>query len=536
MKIRNKQTGQIIEVTEDQLADYGLSPMAKGGMIKRADGSYSRHGLWDSIRANKGSGRKPTKEMLKQEKKIRAAEKAYGGYMQMGGGLTDWFMATGGGINNPGFRALPDYVQKKIIDNMAYGGYLPMAEEGDGIPYREPLMMAPTVIEEEQPFTTIQRTLPEGVTYSSQIPFQMGAVSDYGISAPMIPAPVVQKAAAPKNLGLVDYLASMNMAFDKESRKKLAKELGITGYDFSAAKNTELLKKLKEKGSKAAPKGSMANPVVLPEFTVTAGRKGSPIGTKANPVVLPEFVAEPRPDAVEVLRNYVQGPGRAPYLNAPPQSPLQRTLSNLPPSALRAAEQNLYSRTPFSSYTKDLEKAAAEKKKQPKAAEKDRNIFQRAVEFFGGKEALPYFLQENGGYMASGGCMECGGKMAEGGKLPKEILRARLESHMSPGEAQDYLSSYGMGGYLDEAAEGKWIQKATASIKRRGTEGVCTGSKFGSSSCPPGSKRYNLAKTFRKMAKSRKKEDGGYALGSEHEMTDSQIANLRAMGYKIKEV
>lgn len=51
--------------------------------------------------------------------------------------------------------------------------------------------------------------------------------------------------------------------------------------------------------------------------------------------------------------------------------------------------------------------------------------------------------------------------------------------------------------------KGGWIQKATASIKRRGTEGVCTGSKFGSSSCPPGSRRYNLAKTFKKMARSR---------------------------------
>ena len=51
---------------------------AKGGMIKRADGSYSRRGLWDNIRANKGSGRKPTKEMLKQEAKIRAQEQ-YGG-------------------------------------------------------------------------------------------------------------------------------------------------------------------------------------------------------------------------------------------------------------------------------------------------------------------------------------------------------------------------------------------------------------------------------------------------------------------------
>lgn len=63
--------------------------------------------------------------------------------------------------------------------------------------------------------------------------------------------------------------------------------------------------------------------------------------------------------------------------------------------------------------------------------------------------------------------------------------------------------------WTESYKKGGWIQKATASIKKRGTEGVCTGSKFGGSSCPPGSKRYNLAKTFRKMAKSRKKEDGG---------------------------
>jgi hypothetical protein len=40
-------------------------------MIKRADGSYSQRGFWDNIRANKGSGKEPTKEMLKQEKKIK---------------------------------------------------------------------------------------------------------------------------------------------------------------------------------------------------------------------------------------------------------------------------------------------------------------------------------------------------------------------------------------------------------------------------------------------------------------------------------
>ena len=51
------------------------------------------------------------------------------------------------------------------------------------------------------------------------------------------------------------------------------------------------------------------------------------------------------------------------------------------------------------------------------------------------------------------------------------------------------------------AKDGKWIQKATASIKRRGTEGVCTGKKFGGPTCRPGTKRYNLAKTFKKMAR-----------------------------------
>jgi hypothetical protein len=46
-----------------------------GAMIKRADGSTSKRGLWDNIRKNKGSGKKPTKQMLVQEKKIKAKSK-----------------------------------------------------------------------------------------------------------------------------------------------------------------------------------------------------------------------------------------------------------------------------------------------------------------------------------------------------------------------------------------------------------------------------------------------------------------------------
>jgi len=55
----------------------------------------------------------------------------------------------------------------------------------------------------------------------------------------------------------------------------------------------------------------------------------------------------------------------------------------------------------------------------------------------------------------------------------------------------------------------KWIQKASADIKKRGTEGVCTGPKFGGPTCPEGSKRYNLAKVFKGMAKKKKKAAWG---------------------------
>ena len=53
------------------------SSLKSGGkvMLKRKDGSKSPRGLWDNIRAAKGSGKKPTAQMLKQEKKIKAKTK-----------------------------------------------------------------------------------------------------------------------------------------------------------------------------------------------------------------------------------------------------------------------------------------------------------------------------------------------------------------------------------------------------------------------------------------------------------------------------
>lgn len=52
-----------------------MAKAKKKKMIKRKDGSYSQRGLWDNIRAKKGSGKKPTKEMLEQERKIKKKAK-----------------------------------------------------------------------------------------------------------------------------------------------------------------------------------------------------------------------------------------------------------------------------------------------------------------------------------------------------------------------------------------------------------------------------------------------------------------------------
>ena len=47
-------------------------------------------------------------------------------------------------------------------------------------------------------------------------------------------------------------------------------------------------------------------------------------------------------------------------------------------------------------------------------------------------------------------------------------------------------------------AKKNWIKKVTDSIKRRGTEGVCTGSKFGGPTCRPGTKKMNKKKGNKK--------------------------------------
>ena len=84
---------QKIDILKREKQRRGTTPKGKTGakltkaktgkqMLKRADGSVSQRGLWDNIRAaakkNKAAGKpgkKPTAQMLKQERKIKAKSK-----------------------------------------------------------------------------------------------------------------------------------------------------------------------------------------------------------------------------------------------------------------------------------------------------------------------------------------------------------------------------------------------------------------------------------------------------------------------------
>ena len=82
-----------------------------------------------------------------------------------------------------------------------------------------------------------------------------------------------------------------------------------------------------------------------------------------------------------------------------------------------------------------------------------------------------------------------------------------------------------------EGSDDKWIQKATKNMRK---DKPCTGKKFGSETCPPGSKRYNLAKTFRAMNKKKAAKGGRIGLangGLSHAAGYSPVLGNNRFGY-----
>jgi hypothetical protein len=109
-------------------------------MIKRKDGSYSQRGLWDNIRAKKGSGKKPTPEMLKQERKIKR-NMADGGKMPTGVAKARFVAANSGNVSEArqdaskyGYKFMSGGRLKSAY--MAKGGSISHTTKGPGANYR----------------------------------------------------------------------------------------------------------------------------------------------------------------------------------------------------------------------------------------------------------------------------------------------------------------------------------------------------------------------------------------------------------------
>ena len=251
-----------------------------GQMIRRADGSYSQRGLWDNVRANKGSGKKPSKEMLEQEKKIKAKEMKYGG------------------TNNPGFDALPDYVQAKILSEMGYGGtaysYMQKGGEPDGGMALGQITAVMDKMDKLRQFIQPGSDLEPWISSKLAVmDHYADAVSDYMMYNPEAQGMMEEEQGLPMGQmaeggSIVDFLASRRIDSSKANRARLAKENGVENYDYSGQKNTELLNILRSKmtNNTTKPVNGLPAPrkVVPPPAPVRA--KGKTAAAQEREVVL----------------------------------------------------------------------------------------------------------------------------------------------------------------------------------------------------------------------------------------------------------
>mgnify|MGYP001186617182 FL=1 len=115
-------------------------------------------------------------------------------------------------------------------------------------------------------------------------------------------------------------------------------------------------------------------------------------------------------------------------------------------------------------------------------------------QYFDSTAAFPMKTKKRKGYYGGGRTNlleELGRVEGERSNPNRRAEISRVHSELNRG--------YATGGRVG-AKDGKWIQKATASIKKRGTEGKCT--PITKPGCTGRAKA--LAKTFKKMARERK--------------------------------
>jgi len=172
------------------------------------------------------------------------------------------------------------------------------------------------------------------------------------------------------------------------------------------------------------------------------------------------------------------------------------------PGAKKAAEQTRNKKAEGGWITK--------KKKQGYKDREDESLGMRTGKESGKKQSMKDRRDESYGKWGTRPNQRI--NRAKGGKAKKKKYKRHGMEFDKPLGPKGTFSSDNPPKRMEVAKGGKakknWIQGVNKSIKKRGTKGVCTGKKFGSASCPAGSKRYNLAKTFKKMARAKHASGG----------------------------
>jgi len=259
---------------------------ANGGeMIRRADGHYSHRGLWDNIRANKGSGKKPSKEMIQQEKKIRS-KMAHGGstysngiWFQDGGDVdqmanggihikkshegkfTDWAKRHGMSMSEAiqaGKHAKSAAVRKMatFADNARHWKHAEGGSTFSGNAFYqnggEPQIQDypdynayMAALQQYQSYYGNQDTPNNEVTQTAS-PRWHSEWDDQGINPEYDVPSASRKLNDYKGVSIVDFLAAQGInKTDYASRKELAKALGISNYTGRGDQNMQLINLLK---------------------------------------------------------------------------------------------------------------------------------------------------------------------------------------------------------------------------------------------------------------------------------------------------
>jgi hypothetical protein len=231
-----------------------------------------------------------------------------------------YYFSNGGVPNNKGFNALPDYVQKQIIENMMYGGSMARAQYGSSIESPMP-QDYPNYESFKQALDNYNRSMSwenlplegyqeEEETMAPSPNYGMTGPSNLGYSSPYKPS-------------LTGYLSNLGLPSDRRAKNKLAKTYGFPGYVGTNDQDLQLLNTIinDPSGLTAASSSSKAS----------TGKKAKTSAKKSNSMQIED------PERDEFVNNMMAAQemeerSRTPYMMQPEQEETPTPWGWLPPT------------------------------------------------------------------------------------------------------------------------------------------------------------------------------------------------------------